>query len=135
MDLVPLIAPNILYIAMTNTFEPWGDVNVREAIAKGIDRDRIVATFYPEGSMWPAHFTPCTIPGGCEGDEWYEFNAEEARQQLADAGFPDGFETTIYYRDVFRDYLPEPGAVAVELQTQLQENLGITADDRGHGVR
>ena len=128
LDLVPLVAPNILYIAMTNTFEPWGDVNVREAIAKGIDRDRIVATFYPEGSIVATHFTPCNIPGGCEGDEWYEFNAEEARQQLADAGFPDGFETTIYYRDVFRDYLPEPGAVAVELQTQLQENLGITAN-------
>ena len=28
---------------------------------------------------------------------------------------------------MFRGYLPEPGAVAVDLQTQLQENLGITA--------
>ncbi len=128
LELVPLIAPNILYVAMTNTFEPFGDVNVRQAIAKGIDRDRIVGTFYPEGSIVATHFTPCNIPGGCEGDEWYEFNPEEARQQLSDAGFPDGFETTIYYRDVFRDYLPEPGSVAVELQTQLQENLGITAN-------
>ena len=53
---------------------------------------------------------------------------------LADAGFPDGFDTTIYYRDVFRVYLPEPGAVAVDLQTQLAENLGqlnVVLADRG----
>ena len=29
--------PNIMYLAMTNTFEPWGDPNVRKAIALGID--------------------------------------------------------------------------------------------------
>jgi peptide/nickel transport system substrate-binding protein len=101
---------------------------VRQAIGMGIDRQRIVDTFYPEGSEVASHFTPCSIFGGCEGEEWYEFDPEAARQMLADAGYPDGFETSIYYRDVFRDYLPEPGAVAVEIQTQLQENLGITAD-------
>jgi ABC-type transport system substrate-binding protein len=127
LELVPSLSPNIFYIGMTNTFPPFDDVNVRQAIAKGIDRERIVSTFYPELSQVATHFTPCSIPGGCEGDSWYEFNPEEARQQLADAGYPDGFETTIRYRDVVRDYLPEPGPVAVEIQTQLQENLGITA--------
>jgi peptide/nickel transport system substrate-binding protein len=47
---------------------------------------------------------------------------------LAEAGYPDGFETTITYRDVFRDYLPEPSIVAVEFQDQLRENLGIEAE-------
>jgi ABC-type transport system substrate-binding protein len=47
---------------------------------------------------------------------------------LADAGYPDGFETSIFYRDVFRGYLPEPGLVAVEFQTQLRDNLGIEAE-------
>jgi ABC-type transport system substrate-binding protein len=61
------------------------------------------------------------------GDDWYDFDAEAARALLADAGYPDGFETTIFYRDVFRSYLPEPGIVAEELQAQLAENLGITA--------
>jgi ABC-type transport system substrate-binding protein len=128
LQVVPLPAPNILYIAMTNTFAPFDNVDVRKAVGMGIDRDRIVANFYPEGSEVASHFTPCAIPGGCEGDSWYDFDAAAARQMLSDAGFPNGFETTIYYRDVFRDYLPEPGVVAVELQTQLQENLGITAD-------
>lgn len=128
LQIVPLPAPNILYIAMTNTFAPFDQLDVRKAIAMGIDRQRIVDNFYPEGSEVASHFTPCNIPGGCEGESWYDFDAEAARQMLSDAGFPEGFETTIYYRDVYRDYLPEPGLVAVELQTQLQENLGITAE-------
>ena len=68
-----------------------------------------------------SHFTPCSIPNACQGDEWYEFNPEAARELLAEAGFPDGFESTIFYRDVFRVYLPEPGLVAVEFQNQLKE--------------
>ena len=137
LQVVPLPAPNILYIAMTNSLDPFGedtgptifdDVNVRKAVGMGIDRARIVDNFYPEGSEVASHFTPCSIFGGCEGEAWYDFDPEAARQMLADAGYPDGFETTIYYRDVYRDYLPEPGVVAVEIQTQLQENLGITAD-------
>ncbi len=126
--LLPDLNPNIMYLAMTNTFEPFNDINVRKAIAMGIDRDRIVNNFYPAGSESASHFTPCSIPNGCQGEEWYEFDAEAARAMLAEAGYPDGFETTIYYRDVFRVYLPEPGVVAQEFQTQLSENLGITAD-------
>jgi ABC-type transport system substrate-binding protein len=128
LQVVPLPAPNILYIAMTNTFEPFDQLEVRKAIAMGIDRKRIVDNFYPSGSEVASHFTPCGIPGGCEGESWYEFDLEAAQAMLADAGYPDGFETAIYYRDVYRDYLPTPGDVAVELQTQLKDNLNIDAD-------
>ncbi|MDX1615886.1 MAG: ABC transporter substrate-binding protein, partial [Candidatus Promineifilaceae bacterium] len=126
--LIPYDNPNILYLGMTNTFEPFNDPMVRQAIAMGIDRQRIVDNFYPAGSEVASHFTPCTIPNGCAGEEWYEFDPEAARQMLADAGYPDGFETAIYYRDVFRTYLPEPSVVAVEFQDQLSENLGIEAE-------
>lgn len=128
LQLLPVANPNTLYLAMTNTFEPFDNVDVRKAIAMGIDRQRIVDNFYPEGSEVASHFTPCSIPNGCTGDDWYEFDPEGAKQLLADAGYPDGFETTIYFRDVFRGYLPEPSVVAVEFQNQLQENLGITAE-------
>jgi len=121
-------ALNTFYIAMTNTFEPWDDVNVRKAIAMGIDRQRIVDTFYPEGSEVASHFTPCAIPNGCTGDEWYEFDAAAARLLLADAGFPDGFSTSLFYRDVVRGYLPEVPRVAEDIQAQLLENLGIEAE-------
>jgi ABC-type transport system substrate-binding protein len=128
LQLLPSANPNVFYLAMTNTFAPFDNLQVRQAIAMGIDRQRIVDNFYPAGSEVASHFTPCSIPNGCTGEAWYEFDPEAARAMLAEAGYPDGFETTIYYRNVFRGYLPEPSQVAVELQTQLQENLGITAE-------
>ena len=128
LEVVPLPAPNIMYIAMTNTFKPFDQLDVRKAIALGIDRQRIVENFYPSGSEVASHFTPCGIPGGCEGESWYDFDLAAAQALLADAGFADGFETAIYYRDVYRDYLPRPGDVAVEIQTQLKENLNIDAE-------
>ena len=120
-------ALNIFYVAMTNTFAPYDNVKVRQAIAMGLDRQRLVDTFYPEGSEVASHFTPCAVPNGCTGDDWYEFDLEGAKALLTEAGFPDGFDTTIYYRDVFRSYLPEPGLVATDLQAQLKD-LGINAE-------
>ena len=128
LQLLPYSNPNVLYLAMTNTFEPFDNPDVRRAVAMGIDRQRIVDNFYPEGSNVPDYFTPCAIPNGCVGDPWYDFDPEAARALLAEAGYPDGFETSIFYRDVFRGYLPEPSLVAVEFQTQLRENLGIEAE-------
>lgn len=119
--------PNIFYVGFTNTFPPFDDPLVRRAVALGIDRQRIVDTFYPPGSEVASHFTPCSIEFGCEGESWYEFDPEEGRALLAEAGFPDGLDTTIAYRDVFRGYLPEPGAVANDIASQLAENLNINA--------
>ena len=120
--------PNIFYMGFTNTFAPWDNVMVRQAVAMGIDRQRIVDTFYPPGSETASHFTPCSVEFGCEGDSWYDFDAAAAKTMLTDAGFPDGFDTTIYYRDVTRGYLPTPGDVAADIQAQLKENLNINAE-------
>ena len=128
LQFLPVANPNIFYFAMTNTHEPFDDVKVRQAIAMGIDRQRVVDNFYPDGSEVASHFTPCSIPNGCAGDEWYKFDPAAAKALLAEAGFPEGFKTKIFYRDVFRGYLPEPALVAVELQTQLKDNLGIDAE-------
>ena len=43
--------------------------SVRQAIAMGIDRERIVKNFYPAGSTVADYFTPCEIPFACEGDK------------------------------------------------------------------
>ncbi len=128
LQLIRRPALNIFYLGMNNFFPPFDDEQVRQAIAMGIDRQRIVDNFYPPGSEAASHFTPCSIPGGCEGDEWYEFDVAAAKAMLADAGYPDGFSTYINYRDVFRGYLPEPGLVAQDLQAQLMNNLNINAE-------
>jgi ABC-type transport system substrate-binding protein len=119
--------PNIFYMGFTNTFAPWDNVDVRTAVALGIDRQRIVDAFYPPGSGPASHFTPCSVQLGCEGPSWYDFDPAAAKTLLAEAGFPNGFETTIYYRDVTRGYLPTPGLVAADIQAQLKENLNIDA--------
>ncbi len=128
LTLVERPALNIFYIGMTNTFKPWDDVRVRQAIAYGIDQQRIVDNFYPAGSEKASHFTPCAIPNGCVGDAWYEFDPAKGRELLAEAGFPDGFATKIYYRDVVRGYLPQVPNVAQDVQAQLKENLNIDAE-------
>jgi len=136
LTFLPVANPNVLYLGMVNVIDPlgertesiFGDIKVRQAIAMGIDRQRIVDNFYAEGATVPTHFTPCSLPNGCVGDPWYDFDPDAAKALLAEAGYPDGFTTTIYYRDVFRGYLPEPGLVAVEVQSQLATNLGITAE-------
>ncbi|HET7011210.1 MAG TPA: ABC transporter substrate-binding protein [Anaerolineales bacterium] len=128
LQLVERPALNTFYIAMTNTFEPFDDVKVRQAVAMGIDRQRIVDTFYPRGSEVATHFTPCAIPNGCTGDAWYDFDPAAAKALLAEAGLADGFSTRLYYRDVVRGYLPEVPRVAEEIQAQLLQNLNIDAE-------
>lgn len=127
LQLLERPALNIFYVGFNNVFAPFDNEKVRQAIAMGIDRARIVDNFYPPGSEVASHFTPCAVPNGCTGEEWYEFDPEAARALLAEAGFPDGFETEIAYRDVVRGYLPDPNIVAQDIQAQLAENLGIKA--------
>ncbi len=124
LTLLPVLNPNTFYVGMNSGFEPFDDVNVRTAIAMGIDRQALVDNFYPPGSEVASHFTPCGIENGCEGDPWYEFDAAAASQLLEDAG-AGGLEVTIYYRNVFRVYLPEPAVVAQAIAEQLNENLGM----------
>jgi ABC-type transport system substrate-binding protein len=120
-------ALNVFYVGMTNTFAPFDNIDVRQALAVGIDRQRIVDTFYPGGSKVATHFTPCEIDLACEGQPWYDFDLAEANAMLDDAlGAGVRFDTKIFYRDVVRSYLPDPSLVAVELQSQLAA-LGITA--------
>ncbi len=127
LQLIRREALNVFYVGMNNTYPPFDNEKVRQAIAMGIDRQRIVDTFYPPGSEVASHFTPCAIPGGCEGDAWYEFDPVAAKALLAEAGFPDGFETILNYRDVVRGYLPQVTQVAQDIQAQLLENLNINA--------
>ena len=137
LQLLPREALSIFYIGFNNnpkvdgfdnSTNPLANEQVRQAIAMGIDRSRIIENFYPPGSSVASHFTPCSIPNGCVGEDWYEFDAEAAKALLAEAGYPDGFETVLNYRDVVRGYLPDPNVVAQDIQAQLKENLNITVN-------
>ena len=123
-------ALNTLYVGMNHDKAPWDKVEVRKAVALAINRERIVENFYPDGSEVATHFTPCAIEFACEGDAWFASGGAdhitEAKALLTTAGYPDGFETVINYRNVFRGYLPDPPAVAADLKEQLAA-IGINA--------
>lgn len=116
-----------LYVGMNVLKKPWDNLMVRQAIAEAIDRDTIVKNFYPPGSESADYFTPCAIPFGCVGDKWYDYNPTDAKSLLSQAGFPDGFSTTLSFRSAVRGYLPDPPAIATEIAAELKKNLNITA--------
>lgn len=126
LSLQSRVALNTMYVGMSNAYPPFDDVRVRKAVALALDRQRIVDSFYPAGSAVASHYVPCSLEFACEGDAWYEQDVETAKALLAEAGFPDGFSTTISLRDVVRSYLPNPQAVATDLQAQLAA-IGIDA--------
>jgi peptide/nickel transport system substrate-binding protein len=131
LALKPREALNVMYIGMSNAYPPFDNELVRQAFAYGIDRDRIVKNFYPAGSDVATKFTPCSIPHGCAGDDWYAFDATKAKALLTEAGYGASkpFPTIkIHYRNVARGYVPQPKQTVEDLQAQLKENLGITAE-------
>ena len=82
---------------------PMNDVRVRRAIAHSIDREGIVKALVQGESIvvnslcFPSQF-------GCTQDvPTYDYNPEKAKKLLAEAGYPNGFETPfLAYRN--RDY-------------------------------
>jgi ABC-type transport system substrate-binding protein len=118
---------NIFYLGLNRDKEPFGEEGVRQAIGMALDRQRIVDNFYPPGSTVADQFLPPPIFGYTPEPVWWEQDVEMAKQLLADAGFPDGFEVTLTYRDVVRSYLPTPATVAQDIQAQLAE-IGITVN-------
>lgn len=134
LQLLNRAALNVMYVAFNNnpkvegfdnTKNPLANEKVRQAIAMGLDRQRIIDNFYPVGSEVADYFTPCAIPNGCVGDKFYAFDAAAAKALLTEAGYPNGFKTVLNYRDVVRGYLPDPNVVATDIQAQLKTNLNI----------
>ena len=124
LQLIERPALNIFYIGFNNTMAPFDNEQVRQALAMAIDKQRIVDNFYPAGSTVAESFLPAAIPGYSAAATWYAYNQEEARTMLTAAGFPDGFDIELSYRDVVRGYLPQPAVVAQDIQAQLAD-IGI----------
>src|SRR3546814_12891704 len=79
---------------------PMQKLKVRQAVAYSIDRQAIVKNLVGpcatvlKSICYPAQF-------GCTEDvPQYKYDPEKARKLLAEAGYPNGFEETLYaYRD------------------------------------
>jgi peptide/nickel transport system substrate-binding protein len=97
---------------------PFKHLKVRQAVNHAIDREAISKNLVGgqsrvvNSACFPSQF-------GCTQDVvTYEYNPEKAKQLLAEAGYPDGFETTLYgyrnrpYAEAMVGYLRDVGIKA-----------------------
>jgi peptide/nickel transport system substrate-binding protein len=104
----PIPPTNIFYLGIHNTIAPFDNVQVRQAIAHGIDKQRIVDNFYPPGSTTASQFMPPSIFGYTADAKVNDFDPELAKQLLEESGVTLPIETTLSYRNVSRGYLAQP---------------------------
>ena len=108
------------YVFMNVKEKPFTDLKVRQAVNFAIDTARLqkllggqakaLNQVYPEG-----------MPGYQADKQYYSYDPEKAKQLLAEAGFPDGFEVTFYGHNV--DPFPK---LAQAVQNDLKA-VGIDA--------
>lgn len=114
---------HVAYIYFNQVNGPTADIKVREALLKAVDREQLVQGIYQYGEAQPASLP---LPPGSWGyDESLEstvpeYDPEGAKQLLAEAGYPDGFKTTIHISDT-----PHRVKMATILQQFLKMNLNV----------
>ena len=83
-------------LSTNNKMPPFDNVKVREALAHAIDRQAIVdGAMFGYGTPIGTHFAPHN-PAYVDLTGTSAYNPELAKKLLAEAGFADGFETTLH---------------------------------------
>ncbi|MDK3071532.1 ABC transporter substrate-binding protein [Sedimentitalea sp. JM2-8] len=83
-------------LAINNKLPPFDNVKVREAVAHAIDRQAIIdGAMFGLGTPIGTHFAP-HHPAYVDLTANSAHDPDKARALLAEAGFPDGFETTLH---------------------------------------
>jgi len=113
------------YLGINRAHAPLGNPQVRQAIAHAIRQQNLINNFYLPGTEVATQFLPSGIWGRDPGIAGYTYDPALARSLLAQAGFPNGFTTTLAYREVFRQYLPNPSITAQVIAADLR-SVGIT---------
>ncbi len=99
-DLQLFEAPSLscYYITMNMNKKPFDDERVREAINLAIDRQLLVDTII-NGAGEPADAIIAPDVFGYSSPGAYEYDPEKAKELLAEAGYADGFSTSIWVND------------------------------------
>ena len=86
------------YISLNMNKKPFDNPLVREALSMAIDRQTLIDTINA-GSGQPADAIIAPAVFGYYSTGVPEYNPEKAKQLLAEAGYPDGFSTTLWVND------------------------------------
>jgi dipeptide transport system substrate-binding protein len=127
-DLTMLSQPglNIGYLAFNNLKAPFTDKRVRQAIDMAIDKQAILKAVY-QGAGEPAkNLIPPTMWSYNNSVQDWPYDPAKAKALLAEAGFPNGFETTLWAMPVQRPYNPDARRMAELMQSDLAK-IGIKA--------
>jgi len=83
-----------IYIAINTTAKPFDNVKVRQALNYAIDKQHILQLLNGRGTV-ANQVLPPLMPGYDKSYTGYDYNPDKAKALLAEAGFPNGFETSI----------------------------------------
>ncbi|WP_331248524.1 glutathione ABC transporter substrate-binding protein [Evansella clarkii] len=110
------------YLGFNTEVEPFDDPRVRQALHMAINKEDIVDGVLNDlGTVAHGPLAPDVL-GYSEDIDYIEHNLEAARELLAEAGYPDGFETTILTDDE-----RQRQDIAQLIQHQLSE-IGVEVD-------
>jgi peptide/nickel transport system substrate-binding protein len=108
---------------------PFNDVRVRRALSQAIDRQGIIEAVSIRGEPTPAlgrglgeWSLPVDQLGA--GAQYYQYNPQEAKRLLAEAGFPKGLKTQINTTSGYGSDLLD----AVQLVQRSLKDVGIEAE-------
>ena len=120
-------------LAMAQDRPPFSDVRVRRAIAMAIDRQKQVDTVFEGHGIlgWgvPFMYYQDKAPTAADFGPWWQYRPADARKLLAEAGHPNGFETTLFYFEYFPQMTSQVQLVQQDLKKNLNINVKITKLD------
>lgn len=110
---------NIGYLAMNNQQEPFDNKDVREAVGHLIDKDKMVKHVFRDFARPANSFVPPIIWAYNEDIKSLDYNIDKAKELLKEAGYEDGFDTTLWVMEAPRAYFPDTIKIAKFIQESL----------------
>lgn len=106
IETVNVTSTNTLRLNINTGRPPFDNVDVRRAISLALDREAIVEGAFL-GEAVPSAQIPPSYDWALAPDEltYQEHDPERAKELLADAGYPDGFEVTLNHLAGYATYM------------------------------
>ncbi len=118
---------NIGYWAFNTTKKPFDDKRVRQALSFAVDKKAIVEAVYLGAGTPATNPIPPTIWSYNDALKDYPYDPDRAKKLLAEAGYPNGFETDLWAMPVSRAYNPNARRMAELIQADLAK-VGVKAN-------
>lgn len=115
---------NIGYVAFQTTKKPFDDERVRRALSMAVDRAAIVAAVYQGAGVVAKNPIPPTMWSYDETTRDIRYDPAKAKELLAEAGYPRGFETDLWAMPVQRPYNPNARRMAEMIQADFA-HIGV----------